>query len=245
MIFMAILINGITSSVGQALLKIISDENEEVVGTGRDLSKLQGLQKNFKKLRIIEIPNLLDIENARKILEDLKNEHSITGYVHCTGKLNRYSDLSDITIEKWEDTIRVNLTSVFVWNKLMIEYFFGKKISGSIVNLTSQAFHTGGYSLIPDYAASKGGIVSLTKSLARWSSQYGIRINCVSPGFINNSMMQDGLSQEKQNLFISKIPLGRFAEPFEVAEVCNFLLKEKSSYITGEVIDVSGGQILG
>ena len=242
---MAILINGITSSVGQALLKLICDDNEEVIGTGRDLSKLQELQKNYSNLRIIVTPNLIDIENTRDILEGIKEDSVVTGYIHCTGKMNRYTDLSEISIEDWEETIRVNLTSVFVWNKLIINYFIEKKITGSIVNLTSQAFHTGGFSLIPDYAASKGGIVSLTKSLARWSSQYGIRINCVSPGFINNSMMQDGLSQEKKKAYINKIPLGRFAEPVEVAEVCHFLLGGKSSYITGEVIDVSGGQILG
>lgn len=242
---MTILINGVTSSIGQSLLKLVGEQKEHVIGTGRNAQLLQELKNNNDNLDIIETPDLLDVENIKSILQEEYLNSSINGFVHCTGKINRYKDLSSIAIEDWEDTIRVNLTSVFLWNKLMIEYFIEKKIPGSIINLTSQAFHTGGYSLIPDYAASKGGVVSLTKSLARWASKYGIRINCVSPGFIDNKMMHKDLSQENKEFFISKIPMGRFAQPEEIAEVCYFLLKKNSSYITGEVIDVSGGQLLG
>ena len=120
---MTILINGVTSSIGQSLLKLIGEQKEHVIGTGRNAKLLQELKNNNDNLDIIETPDLLDIENIKRILQEEHLNSSINGFVHCSGKLNRYKDLSSISIEDWEDTMRVNLTSVFLWNKLMINYF--------------------------------------------------------------------------------------------------------------------------
>ncbi len=137
--------------------------------------------------------------------------------------------------------IEANLKSAFVGCREALKVM-GKKRFGSVVNVASIVGETGNAGQ-SNYAASKGGMIAMTKSFAQEAAPRGIRFNSVTPGFIATEMT-DVLKEEIKDGFIAKIPLGRFGEPKEVAEAVAFLLSDHASYITGETLKVNGGMLM-
>ncbi len=140
--------------------------------------------------------------------------------------------------EDFMSVINANLTSAFIGCR---EFFKAarKKKFGSVVNIASIVGETGNGGQT-NYAASKGGVIAMTKSFAIEAATSGIRFNTVTPGFIATEMT-DVLSDEVKKSFTDKIPMNRFGNPAEVAEATAFLLSDSSSYITGETLKVNGG----
>jgi len=134
--------------------------------------------------------------------------------------------------------INANLTSCFIGCRESMKTMRKKKF-GSVVNIASIVGETGNGGQT-NYAASKGGVIAMTKSFAIEAATSGIRFNTVTPGFIATEMT-DVLSDEVKETFTSKIPMKRFGNPSEVAEATAFLLSDHSSYITGETLKVNGG----
>jgi 3-oxoacyl-[acyl-carrier protein] reductase len=140
--------------------------------------------------------------------------------------------------EDFMSVINANLTSAFIGCR---EFFKAarKKKFGSVVNIASIVGETGNGGQT-NYAASKGGVIAMTKSFAIEAATSGIRYNTVTPGFIATEMT-DVLSDEVKKSFTDKIPMNRFGNPSEVAEATAFLLSDSASYITGETLKVNGG----
>jgi 3-oxoacyl-[acyl-carrier protein] reductase len=115
--------------------------------------------------------------------------------------------------------------------------------AGRIVNVSSQAAFHGSTSGHADYAASKAGLVALTVSLAREVAANGIYVNAIAPGMMKTDMAHGVLETDKER-YLQRIPLGRIAEPAEMADVVVFLASERASYITGATFDVSGGMLM-
>jgi len=140
--------------------------------------------------------------------------------------------------EEFMEVINANLTSAFIGCR---EFFKAarKKKFGSVVNIASIVGETGNGGQT-NYAASKGGLIAMTKSFAIEAGTSGIRYNSVTPGFITTDMT-DELSEDIKKSFTDKIPMNRFGEPKEVAEAVAFLLSDSASYITGETLKVNGG----
>jgi 3-oxoacyl-[acyl-carrier protein] reductase len=141
-------------------------------------------------------------------------------------------------VEDFMSVINANLTSTFIGCREAMKVMRKKKF-GSIVNISSIVGETGNGGQT-NYAASKGGVIAMTKSFAIESASSGIRYNSITPGFIATEMT-DILSDEVKGSFTSKIPMGRFGHAKEVAEATAFLLSDHSSYITGETLKVNGG----
>ncbi|MEA3418043.1 MAG: 3-oxoacyl-ACP reductase FabG [Campylobacterota bacterium] len=137
--------------------------------------------------------------------------------------------------------IDANLKSTFIGCREALKAM-GKKRFGSVVNIASIVGETGNAGQT-NYAASKGGTIAMTKSFAMEGAPRSIRFNTVTPGFIATEMT-DVLKDEVKEAFVSRIPLGRFGEPREVAEAVAFLLSDHSSYITGETLKVNGGMLM-
>jgi len=137
--------------------------------------------------------------------------------------------------------INANLLSAFVGCRESFKVMRKQKF-GAIVNIASIVGETGNAGQT-NYAASKGGVIAMTKSFAQEAASSGIRYNTVTPGFIATDMT-DVLSEEIKASFTSKIPMGRFGNPSEVAEATAFLLSDHSSYITGETLKVNGGMFM-
>ena len=141
-------------------------------------------------------------------------------------------------VEDFESVIRANLVSAFVGCREALKTM-SKKRFGAVVNVASIVGETGNAGQV-NYSASKGGMITMTKSFALEGAARGIRFNCVTPGFIATDMT-DALKEEVKKAFEARIPLGRFGDPKEVAEAIAFLLSDHAGYITGETLKVNGG----
>ncbi len=143
-----------------------------------------------------------------------------------------------MSAEDWKTVMDVNLASAFYTSKALARHMI-KRRSGSIINITSVVGKIGNAGQA-NYAASKAGLIGLTKSLAREVAGRSVRVNAVAPGFIETEMT-DRLNEQQREALIAQIPMGRIGTAEEVAKVCLFLASDMASYITGEVVTVGGG----
>lgn len=155
------------------------------------------------------------------------------------------SYVCDMDPEEFSHTISVNLEAPFLTCKKMVNHLIETGRKGKILNVTSQAAFHGSTTGHAHYAASKGGLVSFTVSLAREVASYGINVNAIAPGIMETPMLKNSLStREGQDYYTKRIPLGRISTPEEIADIVTFLVSEKADYITGATIDVSGGMLM-
>jgi 3-oxoacyl-[acyl-carrier protein] reductase len=170
--------------------------------------------------------------------------------VECDGELSYLVNNAGVTNDKlairmktadFESVIKINLTSAFVGCREALKVM-NKKRFGSIVNISSIVAETGNAGQV-NYSASKGGLISMTKSFAMEASARGIRCNAVTPGFIATEMTEK-LNDDIKKAYTDKIPLKRFGSVEDIAESVAFLLSDNASYITGEVLKVNGGMYM-
>ncbi len=140
--------------------------------------------------------------------------------------------------EDWGRVLQTNLTGTFNCMKVVLRSMV-KNRYGRIVNVSSVVGIRGNVGQA-NYAASKAGIIGLTKSVAREVARYGVTVNAVAPGFIDTPMTRK-LGEEKRQEFISQIPMGREGTPEEVADAVSYLVREEAAYITGEIVRIDGG----
>jgi len=143
--------------------------------------------------------------------------------------------------EEWDAVLSVNLKGAFNCCKIVSRHML-KNHYGRIVNVAS-IIGLIGNSGQANYAASKGGLIAFTKSLAKELASRNINVNAVAPGFIKTAMT-DRLPEEYKKKMLEQIPLGRFGLPIDVAKACLFLVSKESDYITGQVIVVDGGMVM-
>lgn len=143
-------------------------------------------------------------------------------------------------VKDWDDVFAINLRSMFFCSRTAAGVMRDRVTGGSIVNLGSIAGQIGGIAMGPAYAASKAGLIGLTRSLARHFAPLGIRVNCLSPADIDTDMTF-GWPEELRQRLISITPLARFGRPDEVSGAAVFLASDESSFITGQTLNVNGG----
>lgn len=163
--------------------------------------------------------------------------------VHCAAVIRRL-EVNEVTEEDWDFQHTINLKASFFLNRAVAEFMRAEGTSGRIVNFASQAWWTGGVGGSVAYGASKGGIVSMTRGLARTYGPDGIRINAISPGVVRTEMLLRDLSEATLESIVTQTPLGYIADPAELAAVAVFLVSDHASYITGATINASGGYLL-
>jgi 3-oxoacyl-[acyl-carrier protein] reductase len=151
--------------------------------------------------------------------------------------------VKDMTDGEWNATLAVNLTGPFLTCREAVRRWLAAGRPGSIVNIVSQAAFHGATSGHAHYAAAKAGVVAFTISLAREVAQQGIRVNAVAPGMIATDMAHEALQTNREG-YLQRIPLGRVADPAEVAGVVVFLASERAGYMTGATLDVTGGMLM-
>ena len=188
--------------------------------------------------------NLLDLGSHATIFKRANELAPFGAMAHLAAILRRAATVDDVTEEDWDLQLDVNLKVTFFLNRAANAAFRAAGTPGAIVNFTSQGWWTGGFGGSVVYNASKGGVVTLTKGLARSFAAGGVRVNAVSPGGVDNQMMNEGMSPEAMASFLAMVPLGRLAQSDELAGAVVFLASDAASFITGSVINVSGGQLM-
>jgi NAD(P)-dependent dehydrogenase (short-subunit alcohol dehydrogenase family) len=163
---------------------------------------------------------------------------------HLAAVLRRRSSIDDVTEEDWDIQLDVNLKAAFFLCRASARAMVEQGVGGRIIAFTSQGWQTGGFGGSVAYAASKGGIVSMTRGMARTYGPHDITVNTVSPGLVETPMLTDGLSDEVYESLRRQTPLGRVAAPHELAGTVVFLASRHAGYISGATINVSGGFLM-
>jgi NAD(P)-dependent dehydrogenase (short-subunit alcohol dehydrogenase family) len=189
--------------------------------------------------------DLADLSTHDRILTDARATFGhVDVLIHAAAVLRRAASIDAITEDDWDAQIDVNLKATFFLNRAAARVFREQGRGGRIINFASQGWWTGGFAGSIVYAASKGGVVSLSRGLARTLASDGITVNTIAPGAVDTPMLHEGLSKQALNDFIDTIPVGRPASPSEIAAVAVFLAADEASYLTGATINVSGGQLM-
>jgi 3-oxoacyl-[acyl-carrier protein] reductase len=234
------LVTGAAGVMGRAAVKALLDDGCRVVLA--DLSE-QGLREAAAEFEAETILLPLDVSDAGQVERSLAGLEKELGGIDIL--LNNAGVLSNnksqaTRPEEWRRVLAVNLDGIFYLSRAVIPGM-KQKGWGRIINVTSVAAKTGGITAGTAYSTSKGGVISLTFSLAAETAPYGITVNAVAPAYVKTPMITEQLSEEARQAVLKKIPVGRFCEPEEFAHVVSFLASPLAGFITGEVIDLNGG----
>ena len=233
-----VIVTGATGGIGDAIVNRFIDQEAKVLATGTNIEKLKLLKDKHNKIFTSRF-DILNHEEIEKFVE--RSSEILEGgpdiLINNAG-ITRDNLSLRMSFNEWKEVIDINLNSTFLLCKFSLKKMIKNKY-GKIVNITSVVGHTGNVGQA-NYAASKSGIIGLSKSLALEYAKKNININCVSPGFIETKMT-DKIDQKFKDIIISKIPSNRLGTPDDVANVTAFLSSDLANYITGETIHVNGG----
>jgi len=235
-----IFITGASGGIGNELVKKFVSLGGNVLGSGTKTEKLDLIKKKYPNIKVKKF----DISEHSRIEEFIDNVVLDLGGLDILIN-NAGTNVDNLSLrmkdDEWKKVIDINLTSTFLLSKHSIKKMLKSKF-GRIVNITSIVGHTGNTGQ-SNYAASKAGIIGMSKSLAAEYAKKDITVNCVSPGFIVSDMTMN--IAEKVKLYLtSRIPMGKLGTGEDVSNCVAFLSSDQASYVTGETIHVNGGMYM-
>lgn len=237
-------ITGGTRGIGKAISLLFAEEGAEVVANfSKDVSAAEALTKEARsrglKVRLFKA-DVTQFDQVKEMVEETFTQYGKIDILVNNVGLIRDNFLMLMSDEDWESLIKANLTSLFYCCKAVIRKMIPER-KGKIINISSISgiLGTSGQT---NYAATKGGMISFTRSLARELGSFNIHVNAVAPGLIESDIASR-MPKEKIEAIIRSSSLGRMGKPEEVAQAVLFLASEQSDYITGQTIIVDGGII--
>ncbi|MRX73781.1 2,4-dienoyl-CoA reductase [Bacillus lacus] len=244
-----IIVTGGSSGMGKAMAKRFAESGAKVIITGRTLETLQETKKEIEKDEDQVLTFQMDVRDPEKAQELIQfaDEHfgRLDALVNNAAG-NFIVPAEKLTVNGWNAVINIVLNGTFYCSSAAGNYWIEKGIKGSIINMVATYAWGAGAGIIHS-AAAKAGVLSLTRSLAvEWGSRYGIRVNAIAPGPIDQTGGAAKLwtSEEAAKRTINSVPLGRLGQPEEIAALAAFLLSDEAQYINGECIAMDGGQWL-
>lgn len=205
---------------------------------GESLEEYQALAKETGGEAVYKEGNVADEQTITATTEEILAESGGIDILVNNAGITRDGLIFRMSAEDWTNVLTINLTSAFYLSKVVSRAMI-KQRTGSIVNVASIVGMIGNAGQT-NYSASKAGLIGFTKSLAREVAGRNVRVNAVAPGFIKTKMTEN-LTEEQQQTLREQIPMSRIGEPEEVAKAIVFLCSDLASYITGQVIQVTGG----
>ena len=229
------LITGATGGIGGAIARKMRDAGATVVVSGRNIAKMDA---EFGA-EYIKIPCDLAADGGavELVMNTIEAAGKIDILINNAG-ITRDTLLMRMTDEQFDEVINTNLRSCFKMCRAAIMPMMKNRF-GRIINMASIIGTIGGPGQA-NYAASKGGMIAMTKSIAAEVASRGITANAIAPGFIKTPMT-DVLPDELKKSYLAQIPAGRFGEPDDIANACVFLASDEASYINGQTLHVNGG----
>lgn len=238
------LITGATAGIGLATALELGKNGYDIIINGRNAENAEKALASLKEAEVKAEYYEADVTNEEAIKKMFKTigkkYQKIDALINSAGGLGGRSRFEDMTTEFYRKVMALNLDSVFLVSREAIP-FLKKGENASITNFTSIAAYNAGGPGAGIYGTSKAGVITITRALAKDLSEYGIRVNAVSPGTIDTAF-HSATKKEVMEGWKNGILMKRFGKASEVASVIEFLTSDKASYITGEVIQVNGGQ---
>ncbi|MDQ0269589.1 SDR family NAD(P)-dependent oxidoreductase [Cytobacillus purgationiresistens] len=243
-----VIITGAAGDIGRATAKAFSAEGANLVMLDQNYEALLEVANQLKLTKEdtlmmkVDITSECEVSNAfQAVLEKFGRVDVLFNNAGISGKMQPFEKIS---LAEFEKTLKINVSGVF----LGIKYAFPimkKQKYGSIINTSSDAGERGTGSL-SDYIASKHAVNGLTKAAAIEGAPFGLRVNAISPTSTNGSMMNtimSNIESKEDGFFLKKIPLGRFGEVEEIAQVVLFLASDRASFVTGSSYRIDGGRL--
>lgn len=232
-------VTGAAGTMGLAAARMFLDEGAKVALVDVDAMRLDGLAR-FLRGSPLALP--CDVSDPHAVRQALQQAEQSLGPVDILVNIAAIpsSDKAEATSDmEWRRVMATNLDGAFVWARGVLPSM-KRRGWGRVVNVGSLAAKTGGLAGGAAYAASKGGLASLTFALAREYAPYGVTVNAIAPAFVKTAATTQ-LNEAQQRQILAQIPVGRFCEPEEFAHAVRFLASPLSGFITGEVLDMNGG----
>jgi len=238
------IVTGGNSGLGFATAKKLCDNGIKTFIIGRSKDKTE---EACAEIGPNAIPVIFDLNNLKEIpamIEGLAKEGNIDILVNNAG-INLKKDFLDVTDEDFSSIIHTNVLSVFAVSREVVKVMKNHG-GGSIINISSMASQYGIPKVIA-YSASKGAIETMTRAMAVELAQFGIRVNCIAPGFIKTKMSAKALDSdpERKNKVLSRTPMGILGEPSDIADAVYYFAASESKFTTGTVLPVDGGNSIG
>jgi len=241
----AVLITGGGSGLGFAIARAFAANGSKIAIVGRDVGRLEEARRALDGKAVPIAFDLTRIESLPRLVSQVQKAVGEIDILVNNAGVNAKKDAVSVTDDEFECIVRTNQSAVFALTrevgKIMI-----RRGSGTVIMIGSMASHYGIPKVI-SYTASKAAIEGMTRALAVEWGPYGVRVNCIAPGFVSTAMSSKALDDdpERKEKVLSRTPLGRLGEPADIAEAALFLASAKAKYITGVVLPVDGGNSIG
>lgn len=224
--------------IGQAIVIRLAKEGYKVYASARSMEKIEETMELCKDYDVE--PIIFDVRDYDDLMGKIRALGHLDAVVNAAGLSIAKKTIEELDITDWTEILDTNVKGYFFVIKAAID---NMEAGGAIVNITSGAAKTGGGFVSIPYSSSKGAINSLTISVARDLAPRGIRVNAVSPGFVASDMLK--LNGKPFDYYPDVIPLHRLGKPEDIANMVYYLVSDESSFMTGQIIEVNGGDIMG
>jgi len=236
-------VTGAGRGLGAEIVQMLAAKGFRVLATDVDAERLKTLSENTRPGEETIQTALLDVRNRADFEQALAKAQSLWGGVGVlvnNAAMTKTTPLFDISADEFSEIMDVNLRGVFLGCQVFGAYFRDQKY-GRIINMASLAAQNGGAATGAHYAASKGGIVTLTKVFARDLAAYGVTANAISPGPLDVDLVREILPADKLEAVTKSIPVGRLGDPAFIAEMIALLASPQAASTTGATFDANGG----
>lgn len=235
------LVTGASGGIGGAIARALHGRGANVALSGTREEALRELAGELGDRSVVTPANLSDPESVSALPGQAAEALGGIDILINNAGITRDNLAMRMKDEEWADVIRINLESAFRLSKAVLRGMM-KARWGRIISITSVVGETGNLGQA-NYAASKAGLVGMSKSLAREVASRGITVNCVAPGFIKTAMT-DALDEAQQNALLANIPAGRLGAGGDVAAAVVYLASDEAGYVTGQTLHVNGGMAM-
>ncbi len=236
-----VFITGASGGIGTAICEKFIDKKSILLMTSSSDEKIKILKNKYGSDHYYFKTNLSDKENLQKTMNDISNQHKDISVIINNAGITEDNLIFRMKESQWSNVIETNLNSNYIVIKSLLPNMLSRR-SGKIVGISSVVATTGNPGQT-NYVASKSGMIGLYKSIALEVAKRNINVNVVSPGFITTSMTNK-LNEIQKNNILSKIPMEKFGDPKDVANLVYFLSSDHSSYITGQNFNINGGMLM-